>query len=235
MQDFDKAHFEILMNATTVLYDRQNMNGDRLSMYFNALERFSIDDIKSAINSHAQDPDIGQYFPMPAHIIKYMDGGSETQAGAAWTKVDKSIRTVGPYQNIVFDDAIIHAVIADMGGWILMCGTSDQEYPFKKNEFVKRYTGYRSRPPEDYPRLLGGIAQQSNDMRKLGTIEAPVIIGDMDAARLTYSGGSENGKKTVHRVSMADLTGQLEKRIKDQSPKMDMSNDIKSLMSGVKK
>ena len=227
MEINDKGNFETLMNATASMYNRTPSDGTQLMMYFNALNRFSFEDVKAGFNAHMQNPDNGQFFPKPADIIKYMDGGSETQAGSAWTKVDKSIRTVGPYQNIVFDDRIIHAVIADMGGWILMCGTSDQEYPFKKNEFVKRYTGYRSRPPEDYPRL----AQQSNDMRKLGTIEAPVIIGDMDAARLTYSGGSESGKKTVHRISMAELTGNAENVIEDQSKPLE--GDLKAMLAGL--
>ncbi|MEH6451308.1 MAG: DUF6475 domain-containing protein, partial [Oleispira sp.] len=231
MEDFDKGKFETLMNATASMYNRTPSDGTQLMMYFNALNRFSFQDVQTGFNAHIQNPDNGQFFPKPADIIRYMDGGSETQAGAAWTKVDKSIRTVGPYQNIVFDDRIIHAVIADMGGWILMCGTSDQEYPFKKNEFVKRYTGYRSRPPEDYPRLLGGIAQQTNDMRKLGTIEAPVIIGSMEDARLTYSGGSESGKKTVHRISMAELTGKPENAIADQSKPLE--GDLKAMLTNL--
>ena len=231
MIDQDKKNFETLMNATSAMYRQNPADRIQLMMYFNALARFSIEDVKAAINSHIQDPDEGKWFPRPAHIIKYMEGGAETQAGIAWTKVDKSIRTVGPYQNIVFDDAIIHAVIADMGGWVLLCGTEDKEYPFKKNEFTKRYTGYSRRPPEDYPRLLGGIAQQSNDMRKLGTIEAPVIIGSMDAARLIYAGGSESGKKTIHRISMAELSGKPENVIEDKSKPLE--GDLKAMLAGL--
>lgn len=216
MQEQDKPNFEKLMNATASMYGRKPSDRTQLMMYFNALSRFCFEDVQAGFNSHIKNPDNGQFFPKPADIIRYMDGGSETQAGNAWTKVDKAIRTVGPYKNIVFDDRIIHAVIADMGGWIQLCSTSDQEYPFKKNEFIKRYTGYRSRPPEDYPRLLGGIAQQANDMRNLQTIESPVVIGDVDSARLTYSGGSEGGKKMVHRVSMDDLAGDISARLESK-------------------
>lgn len=231
MQDHDKQSFEQIMSATASMYGRNIPDRTQLSMYFNALARFSIQDVQSGFNAHIQNPDNGQFFPKPADIIRYMDGGTETQASSAWTKVDKSIRTVGPYQNVVFDDPIIHAVIADMGGWILLCGTEDKEYPFKKNEFMKRYTGYSRRPPEDYPRLLGGISQQSNDMRKLGTIEAPVIIGEMDAARLTYSGGSESGKKAIHRISMAELSGKPENTLEDKSKPLE--GDLKAMLSGL--
>lgn len=213
MQTHDKPKFETLMNATASMYGRKPSDRTQLAMYFNALNRFSFEDVQAGFNAHIQNPDNGQFFPKPADVIRYMDGGSDTQAGNAWTKVDKSIRTVGPYQNVVFDDRIIHAVIADMGGWIQLCSTDDKEYPFTKNEFIKRYTGYRSRPPEDYPRLLGGIAQQANDMRNLQTIEAPVVIGDMDSARLTYSGGSAGGKKMIHRISMAELSINQENRL----------------------
>lgn len=213
----DKDNFETLMSATSSMYRQKSPEPIQLMMYFNALSRFCFEDVQSAFNSHIQNPDNGQFFPKPADIIRYMDGNSETKSGEAWTKVDKSIRTVGPHQSVVFDDALIHAVLSDMGGWVKICGTDHESYPFIKNEFVKRYTGYTSRPPQDYPRLLSGISQQSNEMRKLGTTETPIVIGNLDAARLTYSKGSENGPKTIHRVSLADLAGDISARLESKS------------------
>ncbi len=88
MNDQDKDNFEALMSATSAMYRQKTPERIQLMMYFNALSRFCLDDIKSAFNSHIQNPDNGQFFPKPADIIRYMDGGSETRAGEAWTKVE---------------------------------------------------------------------------------------------------------------------------------------------------
>lgn len=33
----------------------------------------------------------------------------------AWNKVDKAVRQVGAWTSVMFDDALIHRVISDMG------------------------------------------------------------------------------------------------------------------------
>lgn len=216
MQEQDKPNFETLMNATASMYGRKPSDRTQLMMYFNALSRFCFEDVQAGFNSHIQNPDNGQFFPKPADIIRYMDGNSETKSGEAWTKLDKAIRTVGPYQNVIFDDSIIHAVVSDMGGWLKICGVDEDSYPFIRNEFVKRYTGYANRPPETYQRILTGIAQQSNDMRNLGTTEKPMAIGHRDTAVQVYLNGSDKPEKTVHRISFESLNEQLAARLESK-------------------
>ena len=219
MLDQDKPQFEALMNASASMYGKQapEINPVLLKMYFNALDRFPYEDVQSAFEAHIRNPDNGQFFPKPADIIRFMDGNSETKSGEAWTKVDKAIRTIGSYQNIVFDDPIIHAVIADMGGWIQLCKVTNDEYPFKKNEFSKRYTGYVGRTMKDYPKMLIGISQSSNDSRGLKSIEKPAVIGCINQARLVYSGGSDEEVKKIHRVSLDVLKSSVEVKKLDQS------------------
>ena len=58
------------------------------------------------------------------------------------------------------DDALIHRVLTDMGGWVLISQNDDAQWPFVRNEFVNRYRGFRERHQlPDYPRYLIGAAE----------------------------------------------------------------------------
>jgi len=206
MQDFDKPQFEALMVSTAGMYNRK-LDAMTVSMYFNALARFDISDVQTGFNRHIQNPDSGQYWPKPADIIRNLQGASETRSGAAWTVVDKTVRTVGPYQNVVFDDPVIHAVISDMGGWITLCNSSAEDYPFRANEFKKRYTGYLTNPPSDYPKMLIGISQARNDAAGKKHIDKPRVIGCIDTARLVYSRGDDGAGSKPKVMSLESLMG----------------------------
>ena len=217
MQEFDKAAFETLMISTAGMYNRQ-LDSLTIGMYFNALARFDINDVRTGFNRHIQNPDSGQYWPKPADIIRNLQGASETRSGAAWTVVDKTVRTVGPYQNVVFDDPVIHAVISDMGGWITLCNSSAEDYPFRANEFKKRYAGYLNNPPSDYPKMLIGISQATNDAAGKKHIDKPRVIGCIDTARLVYSGGANSAGSRPKVVSLESLMDTAAQNIEsDQS------------------
>ena len=56
----------------------------------------------------------------------------------------------------IFDDALIHAVIVDMGGWVRLCEMYQRDESFKQREFESRYIAYRRHPPQLYPQQLFG-------------------------------------------------------------------------------
>ncbi len=192
MNKQDMQSFAELITATGELY-RLNISPALLELYWSALKNFDITDIKQAFNAHALDPDAGQFMPKPADVVRALEGSKDTQAMRAWSKADRAIRSIGPWQSVVFDDPIIHAVIADMGGWITLCNVSGDEYPFKANEFAKRYQGYVMRPPMEYPRKLIGAAEAHNSINGR-VIDPPRILGDQQQARLVYEGGSDQPK-----------------------------------------
>lgn len=199
MQPQDKDAFAELMILTSEMYERKEKPSvPMLRMYFAALERFSLDDVRAGLNGHIQNPDNGQFFPKPADIIRCIGGSSDTKALGAWSKVDKAIRCVGSYQTVIFDDPLIHAVIRDMGGWVMLCSVDEREYPFKCNEFVKRYRGFAITPPENYPKQLLGIAQSHNEANG-HDVSPPVLIGDEKKAALTYERGESGPGIAIQR------------------------------------
>jgi len=107
----------------------------------------------------------------------------------AWSKVDRAVRVVGTYESVIFDDALIHRVITDMGGWIQLGHKKEEEWPFVKNEFENRYRGYslRQEKPE-YPKVLIGISQSQNDQMGLSS-NLPRLIGHPARAQLVFDNG----------------------------------------------
>lgn len=191
MLDQDKSKFIEVLNALSEMYRQPKPSVNLIKMYFGALSRWGIDDVLAGINQHTQNTDSGQFFPKPADIIRSIEGNTGTRGEQAWTKVDTAIKSVGPHQSVVFDDGLIHATIDDMGGWVTLCNSDGKEYPFKHNEFVKRYQGFINKPPLSYPRKLIGIAEGHNSSEGYKT-PSPLLIGDSAKAALIYEKGSDS-------------------------------------------
>ena len=176
MFEADKKAFAAMMNSICKLYNKPQMDPELMRLCWTALEHLTLDEVCQGLNLHVRNPDTGMFLPKPADIIRHIDGSGDTQAKVAWSHVDKAIREEGAWTSVEFpDEPRIHAVISDMGGWIKLCSTTEQEYPFKQNEFEKRYRGYLQRKPENYPATLVGIAQAQNEAQDF-PIPSPVII-----------------------------------------------------------
>lgn len=172
MVDSDKKEFFALV-ANVYGFYRIECTPFALSVWWEACKPFDFVSVKGAFNRHAVNPDNGQFLPKPADIVKLIGGGSLDGALIAWSKVEKAIRTIGPYQTVVFDDPIIHKVISDMGGWIKFGDFTEEELPFKAKEFENRYRGYRTRGAvENVPTKLIGLTDADRIAKGLDEVEA---------------------------------------------------------------
>ena len=183
----EEQEFITILAAAFAIYGRDVSPGIA-ELYWNALQRFDLEDIRKAISMHVQNPDNGQFVPKPADLIRCLEGTSGSAAMIAWSRVEKAIRHIGPYRTVVFDDPGIHAAISDMGGWISLNNVSLDELPFIAKEFEKRYQGYKMQGgPREYPRELIGIAQAENEQAGRN-VESPVLIGERGKAEKLYLG-----------------------------------------------
>lgn len=190
MNKTEMPQFSKLMIQVANVYSKP-MNAHLIEIYWQVLSEFEYKAVEQALLSHVKNPDVGQFMPKPADIVRYIKGSSQTQALQAWSLVLKTIQRVGAYSSVVFDDPIIHAVIADMGGWISLCSVTEKETPFKAQEFEKRYTGFLTQSPKSYPKQLTGLTNQENSANGFPT-SRPVFIGNTQYALEVYRGGSEN-------------------------------------------
>jgi Domain of unknown function (DUF6475) len=176
-----------------------------LSVWWGALRNYDDAAVADALNRHAIDPDHGQFLPKPADLVRLMCGSTQDTALVAWSNVERAIRSVGIYQSIVFDDAITHAVINDMGGWVKLCGVTEDELPFRAKEFENRYRGYRTRGHIDsYPRHLAGLAEGQNSAGGF-KVEPPIMIGNHDRCLEVYRGGRESVAIWLKPIPLAEL------------------------------
>lgn len=198
MNDSEKKEFSAQLLGIGEVYGKA-VSPQIAEIYWQTLKKYELSEVSNAFSQHLVNTDSGQFFPKPADLVKFIAGNSQSNALKAWSTLERAIRHVGPYQTVCFDDHIIHAVVRDMGGWIELNKISDDELPFKRNEFEKRYRGYLISPPDCHPKALCGISEADCNEKALPPPK-PVIIGDKDKARLVYKKGSESSLPKITRV-----------------------------------
>lgn len=186
-------------------------------LYWQSLKGFELQDVQRALEAHIHNPDCGQYFPKPADVVRFIEGSGETKALRAWAVVEKAIYQVGSYQSIAFDDALIHAVIEDMGGWIALCATTLKELPFRANEFQKRYMGFVIQKPNRHPQYLVGISERDN--AKNGYQHNTLyIVGDAKKAKyVMITGGGPSLSVQIFTQSIAEIMQLSDKNNEDNT------------------
>ncbi len=186
--DFQKFHDGV---AGVMSFYGKSVSRFALDVWWTALKGFDLPAIVDAFNRHLANPDAGQFAPKPADIIRMLQGSTQDAALRAWAKVDRAVRSVGTYCDVVFDDALIHRVIQDMGGWIALGTRAEDEWPFVGKEFENRYRGFRIRSERpQYPAVLTGLVSAHNHRQGFKP-DMPVLIGNEQAARQVLSGGSD--------------------------------------------
>jgi hypothetical protein len=189
MKPNEMPQFSKLLMHIASIYSKP-MSAMLVEIYWQALRAFDYKPVEQAVLSHIQNPDVGQFMPKPADIIRFLKGSHQTQALLAWSFVLKTIQQVGAYSSVVFDDPLIHAVIADMGGWIYLCGLLEKDIPFRAQEFEKRYAGFLLQTPKSYPKKLIGVIEQENGSKGYPT-DSPILIGDQKRALAVYHNGNQ--------------------------------------------
>jgi len=161
-----------------------------LDVWVKALAGRDPEEVEKAITGHIQDPASGQFLPKVADVVKRLDGTNSDRSLIAWGKVLDAAQRVGAYQSVCFDDAVIHAVIVDMGGWSQLCRGKNDELPFVQRRFCDAYKVYASRGVTAYPAVLAGEHETVN--QAAGHRSAPpVLIGNpVEAKKLMHSGGA---------------------------------------------
>lgn len=194
MREEELARFSLeLITVADGFYDKKNLAGEVVLIYFNALRDYDLDAVIQALGEHVRTPGRCNFFPKPGSLIELIEGTKATAAMRAWSKVDKAIRSYGRNRSVVFDDAVIHAIVDEMGGWIKLCETgSERDLEFLKNNFCKRYEA--SRPTTDYPAVLLGALDW--DSIKFGRpARQPVCVGNVQLAMEVLRLGQGHGER----------------------------------------
>lgn len=189
MTDNDSIRFSQILFGVAEYYGKTLSDGV-VELYWQGLRQFDLPAVERALWDHTQNPDCGQFMPKIADVVRALQGRTADQASLAWTKVDQAVRRVGTYSDVVFDDAIIHRVLQDMGGWIGLGQKREDEWPFVQREFENRYRGYKVRGDvPDYPAKLIGLANAYNAQEGFRE-QPPMLVGDQAQAQRVLAGGA---------------------------------------------
>lgn len=189
MVEHELPEFSRTLLAVADYYGKE-LSENVVDLYWNGLREYDLASVKRALWAHARNPDSGQFMPKIADVARVMQGRTDDQAALAWSKVNQAVRRVGTYQCVVFDDPVIHRVIADMGGWVLIGSKDDKEWPFVAREFETRYRGYRMRDETpEYPPVLIGMANAHNGQQGF-RLNPPILVGDERKADAVRLGGT---------------------------------------------
>lgn len=189
MTQDDYEDFAGMVGGITELYGRA-ASEFAITIWWGALRQFDFSAVRQAFDRHVRNPDSGQFAPKPADLIRMMGGTTQDSALVAWAKVDRALRVVGTYRSVAFDDALVHRVLTEMGGWTALGVKTEKEWPFIAKEFENRYRGYRMRNEHpDYPPILVGLAEAQNAQAGFEG-EGPTLIGDQEQAHRVIAFGS---------------------------------------------
>ena len=187
IEDYEK--FSVLLADVHGFYQR-DVSEFGFSVWWASMKPFDFSAVSQALNRHVMNPDSGQFMPKPADIVRMLQGSTQDSALVAWSKVNKAVRQVGNYESVAFDDALIHRVLHEMGGWISLGQKTEDDWPFVAKEFENRYRGYKSRNEvPDYPPVLAGLAEAQNSQQGFQSAK-PILIGNADAARRVMDRGT---------------------------------------------
>lgn len=201
MKPNDKPEFARLLTDVMAYYSK-DASPFVLSLWWDACQGVELEEVKKALNSHAMDAERGVYAPKVADIVRVLQGTTTDKAALAWGKVLGAMSAVGAYQDVVFDDAAIHAAIVDCGGWQKVCRGDLAELSYLQHRFTQSYKAYTERGSFEYPRMLGGDRSPDSEYLKFGRpLPKPAIVGDpARAARVLELGGAGGPQITFTTV-----------------------------------
>lgn len=198
MTSEDRAGFSRLITDVLGFYG-QTVSDFAISVWWEACQPFSLEQVRKAMSAHATDPDVGRFAPKPADVVRALRGTHGDRSLVAWGKVHQAMSAVGAYESVVFDDPAIHTAVEDIGGWTAICRGEIDELPHLQRRFCQSYQsavrGERPHPPRlvgDYERLSAGTAHEP---------PKPVLIGDTDKCMAVLRGGEDNQGLRVRRLS----------------------------------
>jgi Domain of unknown function (DUF6475) len=204
----DRKEFSALITDVLAFY-RQDASSFALSVWWQACAEFDLEQVRKALTAHAMDPEHGTFAPKPADLVRVLQGTRTDRANIAWGKVYEAMQRVGAYTDVIFDDAAIHAVIEDLGGWPKLCRCNMDELGFIQSRFMKSYQAYAAQVDFEYPRQILGDRSSDADYAKRGLPPPkPALIGSPEGCRAVLMGGTVGGKT---RISFAPIQVLLHK------------------------
>jgi len=149
-------------------------------IYFKMLSDLSNEQFKKATENILKTSKYAK-LPSIAEIREAALGSTEDKAMQALTLAEDAMRRVGHYKTVVFPDKVIHMVVEALEGWEKCCLTPEDEWKWKRKEFISLYKVFASNPRPCAEKLIG-FHDRVNGTKGIKEPQTPVLIGDSHKA-----------------------------------------------------
>ncbi len=190
------AFKDLLTDA--MAYYGKDCSAFTLTVWWGALQGCELEQVATALQRHAMDPERGQFAPKVADLVRVLQGTSTDRAALAWGKVHEAMSAVGAYCDVVFDDPAIHAVVEDLGGWPKVCRTETNELSYLQHRFQEAHRAYTARGQFEYQRRLAGDRSPDYEYARSGLpLPRPALVGNRERAIAVLKNGNAAGKTLI--------------------------------------
>lgn len=195
MQQSDLPGFQGLLTDALAFY-RQDVSEFSLSVWWQVCQPFSLEQVTKAFTAHATDAERGRFPPLPADMVKHLQGTQTDRSLLAWGKVLEGVQRVGAYQSVGFDDPAIHAAVEDLGGWATICRSQMVDLPHLQRRFTESHRAYSGRQGFTFQAYLIGEHEAVN---RVGgrRVAPPVLIGNPQRAAEVQRLGQAGPRNTI--------------------------------------
>lgn len=194
MESSDRKAFVESFKALCLVYEKEP-GAALVEIYFRALQRFEIDEVKAAVNRAVIEL---KWFPKPVELIELAagrNGSLDDRAMAQALLVASTIRQVGAYRSVSFEDPVTGAVIQRMyGTWPKLCDLREYDVKWFIKDFV---TAYRACATQKIVLFgyLPGIIEINNEANGYPNRSEVVRVG-LNSGRTEI--GAEHSKLTAN-------------------------------------
>ena len=145
-----------------------------MEIYWQAFQNWSLEDFKRACNLIMQTR-VYPSLPKIPEITEMIYGRPEDQAALAYETLVKSMRRVGSWETIIFEDGAISRAIEAMGGWETINDWTLDEWKFREKDFEQLYLA-NLRSGRTEPVTLYGAFDRINGATGQEGFNKPVLI-----------------------------------------------------------
>lgn len=140
MTESDRERFALAVNAMAATF-RQEPTRAMLHGYWLGLRDLPVEAVEKAVEAGIRNC---RFMPAVAELREYAGGPKpEDCAQLAWAAFERAVVTHGGYRSVVFDDAIIHAVVRSLGGWERCCELAPEEFDkWLRKDFLATYASF---------------------------------------------------------------------------------------------
>jgi hypothetical protein len=170
----DVKRFAAVMMALAECFDKE-LSEYKLEVFFESLRELSIEEVEAAARWLMRHRTITGTFPVIAEFFQALEKVQADnldladRAELAWRKLVWAIENYGYYQSVSFDDAILHAAIEALGGWLKITDGENRDWyesqlQWRKKEFVQIYQALarKNSPLPESRRYFPGLFELEN-------------------------------------------------------------------------